>query len=680
MIPIIEENLPEENTIQKILYPSVTTRQLININNINESNIINTNLKSSTQSLNNGKYDFQNGESFKGRIINGILQKGKYTWKNGQVYQGSFNSLNQFNGRGLITFPDLSTLSGIFTDNEIVKRGVYKTKEKTMEGTFYKNNLHGKFIIYSNDFNKKKILKNLDNNDDGIEEDNDNNNNNDNKIYKYKFIGEYYKGVKNGKFYLEKNLDKYHYVITGTYNKGKKNGEFSVKETNFNKYSMEGKYVNGKRDWKFNITDYSGEIIEKYYDQGLNIPPPYKGVKIEEKNCLIQKEEFEINCVTIIERFDKNIMILGIRNKISIYDFYKNNKVITFYKKINIFSKGEVNDIIETIDKEILICSSEAKIKLIKLNFNFTKNLSTASTFSNTINQDYEVIQEFKGLKESKNIFVLLELKNSCVVSGDCENIIIWEKNTGQNNNHLKSYSTVLEAECKKDNSILDSFLDFLGFKKEISPPKNSYNKYHSGQIKNNIVNNKEKKYSLKKFFKTSHTFSILEIKDNLIASPQPDSKSILFIDIINNDKIEEIKINKSISNSKNAMCVIGNKLLIVGFEGVIIIDINFLKYEKFIYLKGQISMICPYINDTFLCIEKNKIRYYQNEWSILQCVNHQQRKRIESVSKLEKEKFRGYVNRIVVKNIEGDICVFAVGKDESNEDDINKGKLIVLY
>ena len=80
------------------------------------------------------------------------------------------------------------------------------------------------------------MIKNLDNNDDGIEEDNDNNN--DNKIYKYKFIGEYYKGVKNGKFYLEKNLDKYHYVITGTYNKGKKNGEFTVKETNFNKYSM----------------------------------------------------------------------------------------------------------------------------------------------------------------------------------------------------------------------------------------------------------------------------------------------------------------------------------------------------------------------------------------------------------------------------------------------------------
>ena len=43
-----------------------------------------------------------------------------------------------------------------------------------------------------------------------------------------------------------------------------------------------------------------------------------------------------------------------------------------------------------------------------------------------------------------------------------------------------------------------------------------------------------------------------------------------------------------------------------------------------------------------------------------------------------EKLKFKGYVNRMIVKKMGNEIFVFAVGKDESNEND--KGKMIVLY
>ena len=692
MIPIIENKLQEENTLQLILYPSVTSRQINSINNKNKISNTQTSLLSGLN-----QYDFQNGESFKGKIINGVLQKGKYMWNTGQIYQGSFNSLNQFNGRGLITFPDLSTLSGTFTDNELIKRAVYITKNKTMEGTFYKNNLHGKFIIHSNDFDKKKKMKNIDNNGDDEDNEEDTNNNN---ISHYKYVGEYYKGVKHGKFIMETDSNKYHYVITGCYNKGKKNGEFTIKETNFNHYSMKGMYINDKRDSVFKITDFDGKNIEKFYDYGLDMPLPYNGVKIEQKNCLVEKEEFEVNCMTVVENNENNIIVLlGIKNKISIYFFDKNNKNIVFIKQINVFSEGEVNDIIGTADKKLLLCSSEAKIKLIKLNIDNVKEISSTSTYSNNpniINQDYETIQEFQGLNESKNIFILLELKNQWIVSGDCENIIIWEKIINKNknkiNNHVKATGTFYEVDCsKKQPSFLDSFLNIFGLNNDIPKPapvqattqNNHFNKFHSCPINynNNDNQNEEKiKYIFRSNIKTSHTFSIIEIKNNLIVSAQPDSKSILLINIMKNDVLKELNLNKSICNNKNAMSVINDKLLIIGFEGVAVVNIDLFTIETFIYLKQKMNMICPYNKDTFLCFQKNKIRYYQNEWSMLQCVNHEKRKKIEIVSKLEKEKFKGCVNRIIVKKIRGGLYVFAVGKDEINDDDINKGKMIILY
>ena len=644
MIPIIEDQLPEANKLQPILYPTVTSQQLNNIKNCDK---IKNDLESSiSSSLELETYNFENGESFKGKIANGILIKGKYMWENGQIYQGSFNSLNQFNGRGLITFKDLSTLSGNFTNNELIKRAIYKTKDKTMEGEFYKNNLHGNFIIYSNDFNENKNIKNIDNNGDNNSEENINNNN----IYKYKCVCGYYIGKKHGKFYLDTNWNKYHFIINGNYKKGKKHGEFIIKETNFHIYSMKGEYDNDKRNGKFEITDFNGESIEKSYDQGFE-KPIYIGEKIEQKNCLIEKEEFEINCVTLIENIENKIMILlGIKNKINIYLFDKNDKNdknIVFLKQIEVFFIGEVNDILETVDKEILICSSEAKIILIKLNLDAIKTFSTNTTALNTINPDYEIIQEFEGLDESKSksIFVLLELKNSWIISGDCENIIIWEKKIEENDNNNIINENDLEIEIeldKEENAML------------------------------------EIKYKFQKNFKTTHTFSILEIKDNFIVSPQPDSKSILFINIMSNDIFKELKINKLISNCKNVMSMINEHLLVVGFEGIIVININDFEIKKFISIEQKINMIYPYNNDTFLCFAKNKICHYQNKWIMLQYIYYQQRKKIEIVSKLEKEKFKGYVNRMIVKKMGNEIFVFAVGKDESNEND--KGKMIVLY
>ena len=168
----------------------------------------------------------------------------------------------------------------------------------------------------------------------------------------------------------------------------------------------------------------------------------------------------KINCMKIIN--DK--LLLGSYENLIIYNINNKDIEIKFDRKILIFRNEDINDFLETNYKKILLCSNKNNFKLIELT------------------SDFHLIQEFKGLENSKNIFCIVELSNKMILSGDCENIILW---------------------------------DYL----------NINNKYK-------IIQN-EKLYNI---------YSIIEIKHTnnevIIGAAEPDSKSIIIMKIENNKKL----------------------------------------------------------------------------------------------------------------------------------------------
>ena len=469
-----------------------------------------------------GNYIFRNGETFKGRITKNILQKGIYTWPNGQIYYGDLSPNNTFNKKGKMIFPNKDELTGLFNGNKnTIEKALYKTSTRLYQGSFKNNKLHGKFII-KNNVNAPHYL----------------------------FIGNYVNGERHGKFSLEKIYNNQIIQICGTYEKGSKNGEFKI-------------IKNGKVCFIIN------------YKNDMEIIEYKKEDKIENKKCFNYMNKInKICCMVIIEEYNNLYLLIGSYEYLFIYIIEKTG--IVFNKQIFLFKKADVNDIIQTKDKKFLICSSNNNLILIELYLKEKINMSN-SNIINENEKDYELIQKFHGLNNSKNIFFLKELSNEIVVSGDCENMILWEKKISERIEH--------EPVVEENKSFFDKLYENI---KEIFEPSTPDANLMTTNETDNIIKDNYKNINHKDL---THTYSILEIKNNcnkiILSVPQPDSKSLFFFEIDKNNTINDIKELSdidSIPNRKNIMTQIDNKLYLACKNKIIIINLNSYEIEHNIF------------------------------------------------------------------------------------------------
>ena len=469
-----------------------------------------------------GNYIFRNGETFKGRITKNILLKGIYTWPNGQIYYGDLSPNNTFNKKGKMIFPNKDELTGLFNGNKnTIEKALYKTSTRLYQGSFKNNKLHGKFII-KNNVNAPHYL----------------------------FIGNYVNGERHGKFSLEKIYNNQIIQICGTYEKGSKNGEFKI-------------IKNGKVCFIIN------------YKNDMEIIEYKKEDKIENKKCINYMNKInKICCMVIIEEYNNLYLLIGSYEYLFIYIIEKTG--IVFNKQIFLFKKADVNDIIQTKDKKFLICSSNNNLILIELYLKEKINMSN-SNIINENEKDYELIQKFQGLKNSKNIFFLKELSNEIVVSGDCENMILWEKKISERIEH--------EPVVEENKSFFDKLYENI---KEIFEPSTPDANLMTTNETDNIIKDNYKNINHKDL---THTYSILEIKNNcnkiILSVPQPDSKSLFFFEIDKNNTINDIKELSdidSIPNRKNIMTQIDNKLYLACKNKIIIINLNSYEIEHNIF------------------------------------------------------------------------------------------------
>ncbi len=519
-----------------------------------------------------GTYIFENNEQFKGRIKKekkGIkLLIGIYRWPNGQQYLGDLSANNNFTKRGTIIFPSNNKLIGNFIMKENkIKNAIYETATRKYEGSFVNSRLDGRFIIK----------------------------NKENSPY-YLFKGGYSNGRRQGNFILERVINEKILQTTGTFDKGKKNGLFKV-------------YLKLKEEEKMLIYEKSfinDKIVYTYSDKE----------KIENKvNILFDVElQYKICCLKTIKYTENKIFILlGSYENILIFDINNLNTP----RPILIFKKADVNDILQLKDGKLLFCSSENNFKLIEPIFfeeeEEIKEESALETKTDSTGDDIKIIQEFKGLSTSKSIFVMKQLSNGLIASGDSENLILWK----------------------------------------------------------NIENNNFYEYNIINHIKLTNTYCILEIikenknKNVILSIAQPDSKSVLFININNYNKIELIKkldnIN-TIHSRKNIMKQENNKnILYIGCQNSIII-ISLINYEiisKIFF--DKITWLNQYLNKFLLCgIIKIK-NSYSYEGYLTQIQMEIENKKFENVNIINVSKSLNMKHKGNI--IDGDIITFE-GKD----------------
>ena len=519
-----------------------------------------------------GTYIFENNEQFKGRIKKekkGIkLLIGIYRWPNGQQYLGDLSANNNFTKRGTIIFPSNNKLIGNFIMKENkIKNAVYETATRKYEGSFVNSRLDGRFII-----------KNKENSP------------------HYLFKGGYSNGRRQGNFILERVINEKILQTTGTFDKGKKNGLFKV-------------YLKLKEEEKMLIYEKSfinDKIVYTYSDKE----------KIENKvNILFDVElQYKICCLKTIKYTENKIFILlGSYENILIFDINNLNTP----RPILIFKKADVNDILQLKDGKLLFCSSENNFKLIEPIFfeeeEDIKEESALETKTDSTGDEIKIIQEFKGLSTSKSVFVMKQLSNGLIASGDSENLILWK----------------------------------------------------------NIENNNFYEYNIINHIKLTNTYCILEIikenknKNVILSIAQPDSKSVLFININNYNKIELIKkldnIN-TIHSRKNIMKQENNKnILYIGCQNSIII-ISLINYEiisKIFF--DKITWLNQYLNKFLLCgIIKIK-NSYSYEGYLTQIQMEIENKKFENVNIINVSKSLNMKHKGNI--IDGDIITFE-GKD----------------
>ena len=129
------------------------------------------------------------------------------------------------------------------------------------------------------------------------------------------------------------------------------------------------------------------------------------------------------NCIEVLYKENKLILLIGSENKIFLYDIV-NQK---FLCKIKFMNLKTISDILVLTDKNILICDNKNKFILIDIKIIFNKI-------------KVKLISEFKGKENSSHIFSLRELHNGLIISGDCNNLIFWEKNYLNRNTNILSY------------------------------------------------------------------------------------------------------------------------------------------------------------------------------------------------------------------------------------------------
>ena len=537
----------------------------------------------------------QNNEIFEGTIYDNYLKKGKYMWKNGQIFIGNLSENNRFIKKGKIIFPNKDELIGFFNDeNSTITKATYTTSTRIYQGSFKKNKLDGKFIIK----NKENIE-------------------NKNKSEHYIFIGSYSNGIKQGKFTLEKEYNNKTIKVSGVFDKGKKNGIFKIFELSKIKENNEIKEK----------LVFVKEFVNNCEIQKL----------IEKKQYLVNQSNNKIFCMEIFEDHDNLYLLLGSNEELLIYNININEEKIQFIKKIFLFKNSDIYDIIKLQDNRLLLCSSRNCFKLIELSYEDKNSNSSNVNTSITSENDFKLIQEFKGLENSKNIFCLYELSNELIASGDCENIILWKKNLINN---------------------IDSFSDINN--------SNNLNLYEITFLSK---------------LKASHTYCMLKINKNiLLAVAQPDSKTIKFLEIqINEPFIKEIKtISKvdSISNRKNIMTYFNDNLVVGCKNKIIVINVNKKEIIYDIYNNESITYINNYYNELLLFgVMRNKDQYnyegYLSQKIFSNDPKKKEKKNIISISDFKECKFEGNIIDSYIYNFNNKEYIITIGID---------GKILVLY
>lgn len=556
-------------------------------------------------------------QTFKGRIIKNICQKGIYKWPDGQEFYGDLSPNNKFNGKGKMKFSDGNELSGTFDGNKkTITKAIYKAATRIYQGSFKNNKLDGNFII-----------KNKDN------------------CEHYLYIGGYLKGFKYGKFTLEKIYNNQKMKVTGNFDDvGRKIGDFII-------YNLE----EGKEIFRKNY-DYKPpiKIIEKEIEKKIE----QKIEKLSYLNFFEYKEKKKIYSIAIVKESKECYILLGSDEYLLIYNInFEQNKII-YIKEIFLFKKGTINDILLLKDEsKLLLCSSSNNIKFIELCF---KEKSI----------DFKLIQELRGESNSNNIYSLIELSNGIVISGDCQNIITWEKHYLIDK--IENDINRINSETNKSGQ--------KGSKKNFCLPKINKTFQHPNYkvrafINENIMNNQNYEYKKKGKKTFDHTFCMFEIKNEnnkvILAVAQPDSKTICFIEIYKQFNLINIikiipKVN-TVKSRKNIMTIFDNKLFIGCIDKIIVINIYNYEILFDIYSNEMITYITSCLDKCLILGLQKNINAYNNVGYLgylEQKKLSNDNKSIISISKFDKKKFDGNIINGCIYNNNNKDYIAAIWSD----------------
>jgi len=618
IISNFENLLKEDNYLYTILLPDI---------------------KEPITKIEDNTYIFPNNESFKGEIVNGILQKGVYTWPKGQTFIGGLSPNNIFNDKGKMIFPNNDELIGNFIfskekikgENYIIEKAIYKTKKRIYEGSFKNNKLHGNFIIHNTQDHPH-----------------------------YLFRGRYFEGVKHGRFILEDISINKKVKITGNFEKGVKNGDFKM----------------------FLLNDEHEELIyeQKFKDDYVINPYEPKDL-IENKKFINKKVKYDIFCMELFDYEDKLFLLLGSNKYLLIYNINFTENKIYFETKIPLFKNANINDILYINENIILLCSSDNNFKLIQLNLDNKNNTSFNSP--NEIDySNYKLIQEFKGKSNSKNIFCLIKISDDLIISGDCENIIFWKKYIEIEDESTLS-SSIIDDEnkgMKRSKSWIEKIVEFGNFLFD----KKDKNNVNENKIKNKISQNDKNsfdKYVEEKCINlSSHIYCLLKIENSeneiILAAALPDSQRILFFKIngIHNcHKIKELncscgKAKTNISKRKKIMTYIKNNLFVGCTDKILVINLINYEIEYSVYSE-QITFINAFLDRYLICgvtKEKNRLHEYEGYFVQKDLSNHSKEKKTNlfTVSEYKNFKFKGNIINSKTCHINDKKIIISIGTD----------------
>ena len=488
------------------------------------------------------KYIFDNNEKFEGRMEGKKLMKfGIYKWPNGQIYKGDFKNNNLHKGE-IIFNPTGNKLTGTYDESkETFKNCIYETDKMKYEGNIKRNKLFGNSTI------KNKENEPL-----------------------YSFIGKYDDGIKVGEFEIINEKNDVKYKINGSYKNGKKNGNFKV-------YNLENNNI---------IFDYN-------FLNDIQL--------IEKDNINEIKKIININCVEILNKDSRLILLFSAEKTLYIYDILLELNL----GEIEIFNNGKISDILVLKDKNILISNNNNKLKLIDIKIDRRNNAII-------------LVQNKEILITNNNytIFSLRELENNLIVSGGNTHLIFWKKNFNFSENNIISNINNNSINQIKEKSIWESITDV--YNNCVTCVMDLINGDKDTEINT---------YNLEKIFeiKSSSIYCFIEIKNNknlfiennfMLALSQPDEKKIAILDlsfidnIIFKNSVKHIDNINSIINRKNIMAYKDDILYIGCIDSIKLININTADIIIHI-LPEKISYISVYKNEfLILGINKNKNTY----------------------------------------------------------------------